>query len=354
MTNTEFQSNEELRLAKYIAETTDELSYEVWISSVSNIPSLIVAEGFEERALGLIEKLAKTGVTVPHAILGRYVKNPELNDVYKRRFELALQKIAPNSWEVVDNHNDGKWVRNCLAKLDGNSVLLDITALSNRGLFEAIDALVDCEERQIFLGYSEAQQYWPKRTVWDKLKKHLAENASLSDIVDKEPWLFGYEHCVELVPGHEGYDSAGRGRALIGFLPFKRARLAAILGEWEYEDLLFIAGRPRLTGNRWRLEALKEINGPLIKSWRVEEMSTFGYRDALRQFVQILFADESFLRKYDVHLAILGSKLQNIACWATSRILPSLTVVTSVPQRYYPQAFSEGIGTSWVINLRRP
>lgn len=353
MTCLDFQSIEERRLADYIARSTDERPCPVWISQIREAPSIIIAEGFEERSLGVLERLATSGVTVPSAILGRYVDNTQLNAAYRERFEKALQVVAPNRWQVVDNHNDGKWVRECLDSIPTASILLDITGISNRGLFEAIDPLAECE-KTVFLGYTEAKQYWPKQKVWERLKRDLHDNASLADTVDREPWLFGYEHRVELVPGHEGYDSAGSGRALIGFLPFKRARLAAILGEWEYESFLFIAGRPRLPENQWRLDVLKEINASLIRSWPVAEMSTFGYRDALRQFSSTLFSDHCLLHKYDVHLAILGSKLQNLACWAASRILPSLTVVTSVPQRYYPDAFSDGIGMSWVVEMLAP
>lgn len=349
----EFQSIEERHLDDYITESVDELEYSLWLSRQRTLPSLIIAEGFEERSLGIVEKLAAAGARVSDAILGRYVRNPDMNRTYRPRFEAALEIICPNRWRVVDNHNDGKWVAECLTVLSGSNVLLDITALSNRGLFEAIDSLSTCG-KAVHLGYSEAFQYWPKKEVWDRIRKRSSDDASLSDIVDKEPWLFGYEHCVQLVPGHEGYDSAGSGRALIAFLPYKRARLAAILGAWEYEDMLFIAGRPRQEHNSWRLDALQEINAPVTKSWPVEQMSTFGYRDALRQFSRILFSESSLLCRYDVHMAILGSKIQNVACWAVSCILPSLTIVTSVPEKYYTEAFSEGIGTSWVIDLRRP
>ena len=67
-----------------------------------------------------------------------------------------------------------------------------------------------------------------------------------------------------------------------------------------------------------------------------------------------MLSEESLLWKYDVHMAILGSKLQTVACWVFSRIVRSITVVTSVPTQYHPEAFSEGIGQSWVFTLAYP
>lgn len=82
--------------------------------------------------------------------------------------------------------------------------------------------------------------------------------------------------------GHEGYDSAGCRRALIGFLPFKCARLTAVLGDRDYAEFLFIAGRPRLKENSWRLDTLKKINHDIVKDRSVLDMDTFGYSDGNR------------------------------------------------------------------------
>jgi hypothetical protein len=172
--------------------------------------------------------------------------------------------------------------------------------------------------------------------------------------MDDEPWLFGHEHRVALVPNHEGYDCAGASRLLIAYLPFKCARLAAVLGVEDYSKFLFLAGRPRLPVNDWRFEALKKINEPITRDWPIVEMRTFDYRAAFEQLTGLLFDERAYIEEADIHLAILGSKLQTVACWALSTIVRSITVVTSIPLRYYPKAFSEGIGESWVFELTRP
>src|SRR5205823_2017823 len=114
---------------------------------------------------------------------------------------------------------------------------------------------------------------------WERLQRRVSGGGeALSREFDRMPWLQGYQHCVKLVPGHEGYDSVGNNRALLAFLPFKSARLAAVLSAEDYSDFLFLALKPRFPENLWRLEALKKINAPIIKDWPVEDISAFDYR----------------------------------------------------------------------------
>jgi hypothetical protein len=328
---------------------------EDWLKEQNCPISLIVCEGFEERALAIAEKLVSVGSKVDRLIIGRYSNQRDENKTYQPRFEKVANVLAPNNTYIIENNNDGLWVRKAIELIDSTAILLDITGISNRGLLGALDC-ASLSGRQTFIGYSEPAQYWPKKANWDLIVEKISTNGSIAiaELVEKEPWLFGYEHHVEIVPNHEGYDSVGYGHALIGFLPFKAARLAAIIEREIYSEIIFIAGRPRLKENLWRLEALKTINMHTTKSWEITEMSTFSYRDAISQIASLLFESPSLLEKYDVHLAITGSKLQTIACWVISCLVNSITVIASLPAIYYPKSFSDGIGVSWVFQLLPP
>jgi len=337
----------------YLSRSENEQPFDGWVEGRTGTSALLAAEGFEKRSLGLLEHLARTKTQLSGLVIGRYKHAPDLNKRYRKRFETLAEVVSPGKWKVFDNLNDGQWVQAGLEWLEADDVILDISGISNRGLFGALDAAA-ASSRNVFVGYSEAKEYWPKKRDWRELEKSFSDNTILPEMVDEKPWLFSYEHRVEIIPGHEGYDAAGAGRALIAFLPFKCARLAAVLGEEDYREFLFIAGRPRLRKNAWRLEALRKINSPLTRERPVMEMSTFAYRSALSELASRMFSENSLLCKYDVHLAIMGSKLQLVASWVLSRIIRSLTIVTSVPARYYPEAFSEGIGASWVFRLVVP
>lgn len=347
------QNIESIRCSEYIASSVSEIPFSEWIRQCGGNITVIVTQGFEERSVGFIEGLAEYGFTTDAVIIGRHSYHAEANAKFQERFEAAAIRVSRAPLRPIDLDASGDWISEALASTPTSDVVLDITGIGTRGLFGALDAAARCEKR-VLIAYTEAREYWPKRADWTALKAELSDVSSLPDAVDVKPWLFGYEHNVELIPGHEGYDSAGTERALVGFLPFKYARLAAVMSAEEYAAFLFIAGRPRLPENAWRFEALLDINRDIVKDRRMVEMSTFGYRAALQKLHDLLLLEDSFLERYDVHLALMGSKLQDVACWALSCLIPSLTVLTAVPTRYYPEAFSDGIGQKWVFPLLSP
>ncbi len=342
----------------YVKKAAKEQVFEEWLPILSQPVSLILVEGFEERSTGILEKIARAGIKARSIILGRYAANRPANEKYRDKFESLANKVSEKGLRPVDDHNDGLLVDHALGYVETSSILIDITGMSNRGLFGALDsaAAAVSSGHDVFVGYSEAMGYWPKLRDWEQLKQDLKGNISknIAEIVNHKPWLFGYEQRVELVLGHEGYDSPGHGRALIGFLPYKPARLAAIIGQENYSEIIFVAGRPRLPEKEWRLSALKEMNSPLIGDWTVTEMSTFSYLNAVKDIAKLLFEEPALLRKYNVHIAILGSKLQTVGCWVVSSIVKSATMITSIPATYFPESFSDGIGASWVFKLLPP
>lgn len=324
---------------------------------MGRLPALLVSEGFEERSLGILQILARRGVRLPRLVIGRYANDVDLNKKYRARFGELAEAVAPRAWIVVENHDNGDWVRQALEAIAEPAVALDITGLSSRAIFGALDAL-SCAKADAALMYSEAAHYWPSVEDWVEIEKERTPEFrsanALADRADESDWLYsGRNFHVDLIESHEGYDVAGT-TALVAFLPFKAGRLAAVMSHAEYSEYVFIAGRPRLPANLWRLDALKRINGVVTREWPVVEMSTFGYREVLRQMAALLFSSDSISHRCDIHLAPMGSKLQTIASWALSRITHAVTMVTGTPSRYFPDKYSKGIGASWFFPFVRP
>lgn len=338
---------------RYIGASQDERLFSTWREGDVGSVSLIVTQGFEERSVGFIESCAATNMRASSVVVASHSQNKVANCKYQDRFEAAGALVSQTPLVRTSLDADGDWVADAIKISNSSKIVLDITGIGTRGLFGALDAAIRFD-KEICLAYTEAAQYWPKQDDWLMLKNGLGASASLPDLVNDKPWLFSHEHKVGLIPKHEGYDSAGAERGLVGFLPFKYARLAAVLSAEEYSNFLFVAGRPRLAINNWRYDALLEINRGITKNWPITEMSTFGYRSALRQLTELLLGDEALLAKCDIHLALMGSKLQDVACWILSCLIPSITIITAVPAHYYYEAFSEGIGERWVFPLLSP
>jgi hypothetical protein len=336
---------------QYLRKSQDEVPLSSCLSSFSSNTTIIIAQGFEERTCGVLQTFADARIQAERVIVARYMKAGVFDDTNTASVEKLAEAVSPRNWSIVANHNDGEWVHEALLET-GEKLLVDITGISNRAMFRTLDNL-EASGKSVYIAYTEAQEYWPRKREWEELRRKLTTHENIAEILDGKPWMFGHEHSVELVSGHEGYDASGTGRALIAFLPFKCARLSAVLSDEDYADKLFIAGRPPSSERAWRLDALKEINESVTRGSRVEEISTFGYRNTLAELAGLLFRDDSLLWKYDIHFAALGSKLQTVGSWVFSRMVPSMTVITSVPGKYFKDAFSQGCGTSWVFPLAR-
>jgi hypothetical protein len=315
---------------------------------------LIIGEGFEERSLGVIEGMAERGFRAKRVVVAQYPPDPDgLNELYRERFAVAARHVSRE--EPIDRPIPtlGEWLPELLHRPTYSSIFLDITALSNRLIFPTLDRLVEVGF-PVLIAYTEAGEYWPTEKAWNSLQLSLGPEADIGDEVDRMPWLFGQDHEIAFVDGHEGFETAAGGRALIGFLPFKCARLAAITGEFGFSSSVFVAGRPRLIRNNWRLGAVKTINSRIAGRWRTVDMDTFAYKRAFRDLLGLLSDEDCSLLQHNVHIAILGSKLQNVACWALSRLLPEITLVSSAPRKYHRESFSDGIGVSWGFPLTDP
>lgn len=351
--NSASQSFEERLISEYLHRAQDEADASTLTADDLRGQAILAAQGFEERSVGFLEMVAERGLRAKDVIIATYSDHRVANNKYRKRFEHAADAVAETKWRRVTSFNDAQWVDRALALTEAEKIILDITGISNRALFNALDAIAR-SGRCAFIAYTEAGEYWPTYTEWIQLRDHLLPTEDVGEEMDKRPWLFGHEHRCELIAGHEGYDSAGSSRAMVAFLHFKAARLAAVLGEEEYAAFVFVAGRPRLQRNQWRLDALKAINANVVRSRQTFEMDTFGYRNALRQLSDILFSNPGVMRHYDVHMASMGSKLQEVSCWIASCLLQSITLVASVPTKYYPKAFSNGIGAKWTFPLLLP
>lgn len=344
----ELAGREEKAIYSRLRESRDERKIDLLSDAELSRFALLMVEGFEERSLGLLRQLARRGVRVPFLVIGRYPVYDDLNARFRPELNLLAERVGGAHTRILDMRDDSAWIHQAMSAADVPGFIVDISALSHRSMFPVLDALAD-EGRRVLLGYSEAKTYWPTRSEWDKLRNTLTSGERIAEMVDQKPWLFGSQHSVAPVPRHEGYGGAGRGRALIAFLPYKCARLGAVLGEDTYSRVYFVAGKPRLRSNSWRVQALKTINAPLIGNQPVITIPTFGYRRCARGMMELIFREESPVQEYDLHLALLGSKLQTLGCWIISRCLESLAVFTSTPEEYYAEAFSEGVGLSWIL-----
>ena len=113
------EQNIELKMClEYFQKTEDEYSFDKWVENCDFQFSLVLAEGFEERSLGILEKLSKAHAPLERIIVGRYSSESEYNKKYRKRFEELAASLTPKRWDIVNNNNDGLWVRESINTLN--------------------------------------------------------------------------------------------------------------------------------------------------------------------------------------------------------------------------------------------
>jgi len=311
---------------------------------------VIIIEGFEERSVGLLKRIIEKGIEVRNVLIGEYRSKNFPENKSHRDTVSKLTKLSGIKESRIGIDDNGNWIKS-FVKSSKRPVVLDITALSNRYLPQTLSALEELDNK-IWIGYSTAKSYWPLEDEWNKMLDAFTNRNDLAEVLEQKPWLFGPEHIVQYTKGFEGY-SSGANRCLISFLPFKSSRLSAIKNDLEFRYYYYIAGKPPCEDMRWRKEASEIINSKAINNFKTYTISTFGYRNTIRELSNILFRENVYY-KGDVTFTLLGSKLNNFGIWALASHLPSVGLVTSTPVTYHPEAFSKGYSESYLFEFKSP
>src|ERR1700736_4228454 len=186
--------------ADYIDRAEDEADFESVSPEILARSAIFVVEGFEERSVGILESIARRRLKAEKVVIAQYTGTNRANAKYRNRFNAAANAVGHTRSQRVQTSNDGGWIEEALQASDPESIIIDITGISNRALFGVLDALAQ-SRRNISVAYTEAGQYWPTHDEWEELRKELSSDDDLSDVMDAKPWLFGYEHKCELIPG---------------------------------------------------------------------------------------------------------------------------------------------------------
>lgn len=161
---------EQQRITDYLERSDNEKTLTKVRATRDMSGALVLAEGFEDRSLGVLEKLARYKVQLSSIILAEYIEQAADNARLRKRFEQLAEEIAPGRWSVIDNKNDGEWISTAISASEGDNIVLDITGISNRGIMGALDS-VKVSGKNVTLAYSEAREYWPMKKEWRSLER---------------------------------------------------------------------------------------------------------------------------------------------------------------------------------------
>ena len=224
-------------------------------------------------------------------------------------------------------------------------VTFDLSVAANRIVVTTMAILCQADVHLNVL-YSEAASYHPTKSEYE------GEPSVWRDEPER-----GLERGVgDVRPSREfpGLHFDQLPDAIILFPTFKAERSKAVIDfvdpsliGAQGENIVWLVGVPPLRGNRWRIDALKEINGLTEKDFQYE-ISTLDYRETLSRLESIY---DRLWDKYKLTLSPIGSKMQALGSSLFCYMHPDTRIVFAIPQEYNAAQYSEGCRETWKIEF---
>ena len=314
----------------------------------------LCALGFEPRCLTLPKLLAENGYRSERVVFFEYDTNVDGNEVNRQELTRYLNAISDSIQPLsLSNPDYSNELRRILEGISGATlgkdprVTLDLSVAANRIVVTTMAILCEAEAHLNVL-YSEATIYHPTKSEYE------AEPSVGSDESER-----GLERGVgDVRPSREfpGQHFDQLPNAIILFPAFKAERSKAVIDfvdpslvGAQGEHIVWLVGAPPLPENKWRIDALKEINGLTEKDFQ-HEISTLDYRETLSRLESIY---DQLWDTYKLTLSPIGSKMQALGSSLFSYIHPDTRIVFAIPQEYNATQYSEGCRETWKIEFGR-
>ena len=312
----------------------------------------ICALGFEPRCLTLPRMLAENGYRSEQVVIFEYDTNVQDNEVNRQELTGYLNAISERATTLSLGDTDYPNKLRCILRsLPGGTVesdpriAFDLSAAANRIVVTTMAILCESEAYLNVL-YSEATTYHPTKAEYE------AEPSAW-----RTESLLGLERGVGGVrPSREfpGQHFDQLPDAIILFPTFKAERSKAVIDFVDPsligargEHIVWLVGVPPLPENKWRVDALKEING-LTETDLQHEICTLDYRDTLSRLESIY---GQLWDRFKLTLSPIGSKMQALGSSLFSHMHPDTRIVFAIPEEYNATQYSDGCRQTWRIEL---
>lgn len=288
-------------------------------SGVGSATLFVAAMGFEERSPSCFEQWCFANKSTNRtAILIRYPFNRTENKRQEDRFIDAASKtgVTVVQYEYDQSSLYGAVIALTKRAADTSSVVVDLSSLASFALFPVLAAVTYALPNSFLqICYSEAADYFPKRTEWDAFQAKVSE----LDLYERSR-LFDEQHFqssgVEMVfecPPYIGHnpDKLPSSIVLIPNFAFERVNRMIDFASDKYsvprDRYEWVIGvPPDREKNGWRHDALWHM---FDKPARKHEASTLHYKEILL-VLQSLWEERRFAESLTV--ATAGSKAQHL------------------------------------------
>ena len=297
---------------------------------LSDIPInwVIAGLGFEERTLESVRRLCSV-VRPRNALTVRYREPGRAAEI-----EAVLADSVGNYLTLDNDSIQG------LPDVDGN-VIVDITGLAKPVIFHAVRNELR-RKRRVWICYTEAQSYYPLdtdlewilRTEVGRDQHVLLEK--LRGVLTGEEGPYSSDKLLQ-----SGSDDT-RQRILCAFSSPKHERLLSLLDYRDYDRIEIVA--PKGDSPRSKVAQIAaEVaawNSAISNVTRIDSTDLDGVIEFLTYRYKWWYID----RGLNIEFGLTGSKLQAVACAATSAALRVSQCWYLRPKKFDLERFTKGVG----------
>jgi hypothetical protein len=309
---------------------------------LSDSITYIGAAGFEDRVFAFLNRFINEGVKIENAIGITYLPYDSRNreDEFK---EKLLKLTSSISWIVFNRHDPQPFqttVQDLLKSIRSKSIVIDISAMSKFLIMILLQSLRE-HDKELVIAYAEPEMYHPTPEEFEKAKEKIV---GPPDFLTSD--VFRILHVTSL----SSSSMQGHPILLVAYPTFNHNEIVALQSELSPNCMVLIFGLPPKKKNKWRLEALKEINDKVIDPdycRATPTLSTFDYILNLEGLEKIY---QTYQYTHRILLSPTGSKLQTVACFMFKQIRPDVQVIYPVTKSFIGE-YSEGCEDLWCISI---
>jgi|SRR5580698_4454957 hypothetical protein len=309
--------------------------------------TLIVAAGFEKRALKVIESMAS--VLPRRLVLVRYSQRFRENEETFGKMA-ALASDSAGGVDCAELELDPRFpdaylgrLRKTLARWRPDAqgeIWVDISAFTMQGICATLAGVREMlGSTAVRTLYTEAETYLPSR---EDVENKGARNRAMS-----------LEMSGNLIPKQFSGVSSAVSTCLLVFAGYEKHRSIGVVDELNPAKLVLIFGRPPRADLQWRLEWSRKLHEPIrgIRPTASEVVSTLDPRESLRllsEYYGFLFND------HNIAIAPICSKMQCVATYLFWERYRDVQLVFPLPVTYLPRRFSIGCGATFEWPIPAP
>lgn len=316
---------------------------------------LVVAGGFEERAITFSKNLKKEVCSLDRTLILHYENQAEDNSPNYQKLITRLRSITGVKSAVCTIHAETpikssrsieKRIREVAATVENRTAIVDVSGMTHLWALTTIHSCLRSGLHTLVV-YTEAKSYFPTRGVRNRLlNAWKAQEYEVAAVYLQSAGL----NTVQILPEFAGNFRPGRPTCLIVFVGYEPNRIQGLVDIYAPGAMVVFYGRPPHHEFSWRTKLSHALHEDLFSQWLVRraEVSTLE----VDQVLVALEEEFSVIREhYDVAIAPQCSKMQALASYLFWRRHPEVQLLFTSPVRFNPSNYSKGAGRTFAYEI---